>query len=334
MYWLLFLSNLTVCFFLLPWIGFNTSNYKHIKVNSLLKYILYLLLFAIVFSLINNFNSDYFYQLFLPSRKEGLIQSGYQKLFLVSLPAILLVFAYVRDGNVRLTALLGLLILFITGQRRIIINFLLLALTLWIFIRNNSKIQIRRFVLIGTLLVLLIPGLWYARSYTTQIQNNRSEIINPLSTRSPLELIWGSSSSGFETMCYLEAFEDNIDFLPLHSFQYISASFIPRSVLPDKPLSITMQIKEDMGLAGNPSIFFTNEMLLNGGVLGVILAFFVGGMLRVLIDLWGWKFEIFALANVITLFKNGFSYFITEVIFVFLLLLFFSFLSNVIHRKL
>ena len=323
-----------VLFFLLPWFGYKSSRYKNIKINKALLYFSSIILALVIISLIKGFNSSFIYQIFLPSRKEGLIQSGYQKLLLISLPSILLIYAYVRNKSIKLVTIFGILVLFITGQRRVIINFLLLGITLWFFVKNNSKVALTRFIVIGGLLVLLIPGLWYARSYTTQIQNDSTQIVNPLSTRSPFELIWGSSSSGFETLCYLEVNRDLISFRPMHSVQYVMASIVPRSLLTNKPLSLPMQIKQDMGLDGNPSIFFSNEMLINAGALGILFAFMSGALFRGLIHVFGWRFEVFAIANVITLFKNGFSYFITEVVFMFLFFSLLLMLSNAVYRKL
>jgi hypothetical protein len=284
------------------------------KEEQYVEWRIYLLILVILISVTWIFRSSWqleLYQLFLPSRKEGLITSGYVKLYAFLTPTVLaFIAAKSKLKNRYLVYTIGLFIIFISGQRKFIINYILL-ITIG---ENLDRTQnIKKYIKYFISFIALIPGLWYARSIFSQIQRgNDIEDVNL--TRSISYLIFGSPSSGFESMLFYEKFRDFLDLDYFISVEYLFFAAIPRNVIEYKPETISSLVKTKFNWEGNPSIFFTNEMYINFGYTAPIFAVIFGLILGYGANRQS-HLSIIILAGVLTLFKGGFSYYLTEMVF-------------------
>lgn len=272
---------------------------------------------------------------FAPSRKEGIFDSAYLLLLYKLLPVafvMLRIFReYLEDGKIKkityLILLFPLMAYMTTGQRREIINFILLIVLLLIHFKFDRKKLANKFRIskyyrkkiyqIGFMSVLLIPVLWWGRVIFSQLQRNDSNIIPPWERRGFLELLFGSSSGGFRTLLLGLEYQELFGLTWGYSLYFFITSFIPRSLLEDKPQIINKLWQDGFGLTGNPSTFYINEMYINFGISSIFFSAIFGMLLayiyhklynspNILHNLY--SFIIFS--NVITLFKNGFIQFI------------------------
>jgi hypothetical protein len=278
--------------------------------NTRIYFFLGSILLIVIYLLKGNWEGA-IYELFLPSRKQGLITSGYIKLFAFMVPTALSFYVSLKKVKKRyFIYLICLAMIFISGQRKFIINFIFL-----IFLGESigKNYNIKKIIKYSSIGVLLIPGIWYLRAIFSQIQRG-TNFADLTYSRSIMYLIFGSPSSGFESILFYKKFENFLDLDFLISIKYIAFSFIPRFIFSDKPETISSIVKTKFNWSGNPSIFFTNELDLNFGYLAPIIAIFSGYMLAKLINKNA-VYSILLLSGVMTLFKAGFSYYITESVF-------------------
>lgn len=299
----------------------NTENLAKANIRGTLGifclsvYFLSILIFVITVYEKSGFSS--LYQLFLPSRKEGLITSGYTKLLGFLLPTAMLIYANEKKLNKGLRYFLngtGLLVLMISGQRRFIINYLLITI---FYALKKYKKNLKKIIIPLLLSIMLIPSLWYLRSASTQV-NRGVEVSEVNLTRSITYLIFGSSSSGFESLLFYELFKEELKIESGHSIKYVLASPFPRKLWSDKPSSISSLVRERLNYDGNPSIFYSNEMILNFGLLAIPISLILGFLIAFLQSRFN-LMEVILFISTITFFKNGFSYFLTEVVFLLIL---------------
>ena len=278
--------------------------------NTRIYFFLGSILLIVIYLLKGNWEGA-IYELFLPSRKQGLITSGYIKLFAFMVPTALSFYVSLKKVKKRyFIYLICLAMIFISGQRKFIINFMFL-----IFLGESigKNYNIKKIIKYSSIGVLLIPSIWYLRAIFSQIQRG-TNFADLTYSRSIMYLIFGSPSSGFESILFYKKFENFLDLDFLISIKYIAFSFIPRFIFSDKPETISSIVKTKFNWSGNPSIFFTNELDLNFGYLAPIIAIFSGYMLAKLINKNA-VYSILLLSGVMTLFKAGFSYYITESVF-------------------
>lgn len=274
-------------------------------------YFILLMLFISVLWLFSFSWQGELYELFLPSRKKGLITSGYVKLYAFLTPTVLAFIAAKSKLKERyFIYLICLFIIFISGQRRFIINFILL---ITIGENINRTLNFQKYIKYFIAFIALVPGLWYARSIFSQIQRG-IDITDVGVTRSIGYLIFGSPSSGFESMLFYEKFRNFLDLNYFMSIEYLLFAAIPRNILKDKPETISSLVKTKFNWEGNPSIFFTNEMYINFGYTAPVFALILGMILAYGANRKSF-ISIIILAGVLTLFKGGFSYYFTEIIF-------------------
>jgi len=277
-----------------------------------------------------NFSGDLLV-FFSPSRK-SLSLSGYERKLLFVAPCLLLyVFRFSQLYTLKKFTVVGLfclLIVFILGQRRdiaaLMLFFILLIKSDGLFnVRKSIKFQYRAALFFTT----LIPTLWYARSFFTQLGRG-DDIINPLSLRNPIELIFGSSTTGFASYFLQQRHIDLGNIKLFHSLEQMFLVVIPRSIYPDKPSTIPQVIKFSENDIGNISNFFINEAYMNfHGGLFIFIAF-LGVCFNTLFkyskdDNGNFSgFYLFCFANIILLFKNGWSDYIVTITMFFALLIF------------
>lgn len=320
-YWPLFNSvNRHIIFFCLPFLFFPKGSIYRARIDlaSNKRRIIFIAAAQIfwvltVGSLQSKLDSSLL-ELFVPSRKQGLITSGYQKLFLIYLPWVLSLTTDKRKVRIRgIFDIQTFLTVLLTGQRRFIISFIIYLILRYLAESRKNNIRMVSAAFGGALLIS-VPGFWYLRSYFTQLSRGSVEV-NPLSTRSPIDLIFGSSSSGYETLLFFDLFAEKLSIGYLSSFFYIFTSYVPRSLWLGKPMSIPNIIKLKMGWMGNPSVFLGNELHLNFGVYGFVFSTVLAIIILTLVHVLASRDRVYLLMVFpfsIALFKNGFSYFLTE----------------------
>lgn len=283
---------------------------------------------------------------FSMARKEFETHSNGIAMLLSLLPVIILCLEYVYEvktfGKVKKRILfymaLSLIISVTTGQRREIINHFLLILFLYIDSKNyrinekpseqNVKLfqkRAFRLMLIGAIMVvILIPVTWYLRVYSTQLQYGN--IVNPF-RRGWVELIFGSSSTGFQTSVILEGFDRKHGIPILNSVWLMVTYFIPRGIFANKAMITTEYVQQVLGTAGNLSTFYINDMWFTfyyfSPVISILFGIFFKNVMRPIKQEKDRVYDVvkkipayIALSKIITLFKNGFaSYFISMVLF-------------------
>jgi hypothetical protein len=303
---------------------YNTYFKPNIK-NSPIIYLFFILVAFVFISYIFT-KSGYtdLYLIFLPSRKEGLIESGYVKLIGFLLPTAFAIYASLNKIKLRgIFFIICILIILISGQRRFILNlFIAIALSEYSSFKQISA-KVKIIAIISS--ISFIPLLWYARSLSTQFQRGVEDL---QITRSISYLIFGSSSSGFESLLFYKMFESKLDINFGHSVNYLMQVIVPRSMSPNKPSTISYLVREKLGHDGNPSVFYSNEMILNFDFLSITISFLFGLLLAKIFNYSDKALSVILLSSIITFFKGGFSYFITEVVFMYICYLVFKNLNR------
>lgn len=296
-----------------------------------IKFLILLLITGfIIADSISRYSGSSLIYLFSPSRKE-LGFSGFDRALISLVPIVFAIMIFNTKQSIYrfifLTSCL-LLIIFILGQRRQIIMLLLFCIA---FNWRRELFQMSRLSIIwflGSLALfaaLIIPASWYLRTFSTR--QSRGEVItqNLLEIRSPIELLFGSSTKGFESL-FLQLHYLEIGVLKeFHSLKFAVMSIIPRSILEDKPSSIVAEIAHDAGTSGSTSAFFMSETITTFGIFTPFfltifaflyafldkLQFYSRAGLVVFICFW---------ANSIHLFKNGWSSVISFYFLLFILI--------------
>lgn len=279
------------------------------------------------------------YLFFSPARKE-LFLSGYERKFLFILPCLVItLYKFSNLYNKKfflLYVLFGILIVSILGQRRDLINFCIFSFLIYNYdflkdLKFSKKIQLYS----GVFFITLIPLLWYARVIFTQIIRHGEITINPFTLRGPVELIFGSSTTGFMSFFLQQKYMDLGVIDKFHSIYQMLFVPIPRLFLDSKPSTIPQLIKMAEQDTGNISNFFINEFYMNFG-----LFFFIGVLVFSIILNWLYfsmkdsngdfnVIYLFLFCNLILLFKNGWSDYIITVILYVLLFYFFVLINKV-----
>lgn len=278
---------------------------------------------------------------FSPARKT-IYTSGYLISIVVIIPATLIYLnRFVRQSSKTTSTILLIVYSFALiltqmslGQRREIINglvyiVLILMLSSKKLVSSSSSFKInrtmkRRVVFLGLFVAALIPILWYARTYSTQLQRG-GDIIMPWQIRGWFELLFGSSTTGFETSFIVSDFTEQYGSFTLHSVIFMATIFIPRAIFPNKYMSITKTMQFTFGIEGNMSIFFVNEIFFNFSYFGFIVSFLFGYYISKFYNkrirsnqINQSVYAIVLLSQVILLFKNGFAQYIIMIVLYFI----------------
>lgn len=271
-------------------------------------------------------------ELFFSPARKTIYTSGYEISMVVIIPTTLLTMSIIRGIENRkkyiFQNIIFCIILILTqmslGQRREIVNGVvyisLLMLMASIYTHGNyfsrlitKKIR-RTLTRLATLVAFLVPSLWWWRTYSTQVQRGVEEIVMPWQIRGWFELLFGSSTTGFQTTLILDNFIETFRPFWLHSVFFMSSIIIPRSIMPSKPMSITKTMQFIFGVEGNLSLFYINDMYFNFGVFSFFVSFLFGyafsnfynSRLRS-VHFVPKVFSVLLLAQIILLFKNGFA---------------------------
>lgn len=329
----LFISS--VCIFILSITSYANITFTSCEAKKKYEYsysyfkviFVILILVILVFFSARNFDGDLI-TFFTPARK-AIDISGYERKLLFVLPCItLLIFRFCKAYTLFRFIVLAIIcfaIVSILGQRRDLSALILFSTFLVMYYKlpnlNYSKKLQRR---AGIILVICIPSLWYARSYFTQLGRGQ-DIINPFTLRNPIELIFGSSTTGFSSFFLQQKHLDSGAIEFLHSIKQLLGVAIPRIIYEDKISTIPQTIKFAEKDNGNISNFLINEFFINfQGFIFPIFLFFaitINEFYKKSVDVVGniTPMYFFCFANIILLFKNGWSDFIVTIMMFYIL---------------
>ncbi|MBQ1410031.1 MAG: hypothetical protein IIY94_01960 [Oscillospiraceae bacterium] len=274
---------------------------------------------------------------FSMARKEAAYANSLDGLLIGVLPTIILSIEYIIEIKTKgrlspkfiLYTILALLATITQGQRRELINCVIfIALLLleskiiqrgWESLRKKNKATKYTLAVLGILIVIMIPVTWYMRVYSTQRQYGHD--VDPFQYRGWLELIFGSSSSGYDTSVILDGFIKDYGMPFLVSVQLLLTFFIPRSIMPDKAMLMTRYVQQEVGTSGNLSVFYINDVWFNFYWFSPIVSLLIGYIIKRIIapinedrDPIDKIVGFLAFSKVTTLFKNGFVSFFSGLI--------------------
>ncbi len=274
----------------------------------------------------------------MPSRKKE-IYSGFSSMMQLVIPEVLLALSFVRHWDKRkiiIPSIFPLLMLLISvsssDQRRemihgIIFCGLLILIKYFNILGDKEGVERvlkkrpwRKYAITGIAIsVALIPLLWYARNYSNQL--TRGEVtVNPFSLHSFTDLIFGSSSTGFDTSLVVDWYDNTYGGLFFHCIRYFTTFWIPRAIFDGKTIQITLLIKLARGDWGNLSLFYINDLYFSFKYLSVIFVPLMGYLLSKIYnrasssrDIKNVIFSIYIFSQVVLLFKNGVSVFFIRI---------------------
>lgn len=277
----------------------------------------------------------------LPVKKTGIAaeQSGYLRSMYMAIPSALVVMSYWKHGRLRLLGWiwvgLALISTFSTHQRRELITTALLLLSLGLFLRplreshkagaakhaSDSIKQARRVrvLILGVLSLglLLVPLLWYARVYFTSLSSGSG--VNAFEVRSFQDVLFGSPSTGFPVLVYVEQYVSDAGTNPFYLFVYPLTIFIPRALWQSKPIDLDTRLESYYWLIENPSSFWFGEMFYAFGYVAPFFTLVLSFALyrfclkcQYIPNLWYRTLGALFFMQCVTLFKNGVTVFIIE----------------------
>jgi hypothetical protein len=308
---------MSVCFYIfIPkfsplFIQQQRISFKSLKIILIGVVIIFLLFEA--FTNLDTYNLVYF---FTPARKDiGL--SGMERALLSIFPVLAAVILFNSPKSLlRFIPLLLclLLIIFVLGQRRQII--MLLSFCIIYNYRNHIFLTkehvIKVFSWLAGVAAMVIPISWYSRTYFTRMANDSWRDNNLLEIRSPLELLLGSSTNGFESLFLQQKYVQMGIIEPLHSTKFALFSLIPRALYPNKPMSIPASIASDAGTTGSTSTFFMSEIFtdyyLTMPLVSILFCYLYSKLDSIKTKGFpGFIFYILLWSNSVQLFKNGWA---------------------------
>lgn len=299
----------------------------------------YLLLWTVIAAVLYRQSGQTLTQFLLPIKQTGIAaeQSGYLRSLFLAIPSALVVMNYWRHGKLTswgwMWVVLALLSTFSTHQRRELVTTALLLLSLGLFLRplrqhsatganadafdpaKHAKRMRLIILVVLTAGLMLVPLLWYARVYFTNLDQGDS--VNAFEVRSFQDILFGSPSTGFPTFVYIQEFVSEFGTAPLYLLAYPLTIFIPRALWGSKPTDLDTLLENQFWLVENPSSFWFGEMYYGFGYLAplatLLLAF---GMYRLCMkcqtanDVWFRTLGALLFMQCVTLFKNGITVFI------------------------
>lgn len=291
---------------------------------------------AVFYSVFKDYSGSFL--LFIsPSRKTGLFHSYYLRYIFKLLPQVILIVLLInchlkgrKIGPLEyIVAIVSLLAYSVTGQRREILVFAIFVLLIFIELKNENisakikdKLKRKIVMLVGLTGVVFTPVLWWLRVVASQLQRGVSDIVMPWEIRGFTELVFGSGATGFKMLLLVRTYIDDIPNRWGYNILVFLSSFVPRSVWADKPLPLPDWLERFALVGTNPSLFYVNDMYVSFGwmsifaslVFGASISFFYIKLSRSkVLEYKIYSFVMFA--NIITLFKNGVSDFLINVLF-------------------
>jgi len=294
------------------------KHYQGTLTTSLFSGLLVIIWLGLVYEILQQYQNA-FWLLLSPARK-GLIMSGMTTVLIVVIPQVLLTGSFMFQSSRFKKIVFSLMLLVsgsILGQRReMLVGILLIALLVF-FCSHKRQDVMKEFrtmiVVVGVSITLLIPASWYLRVLATQVQRSGVVEHDPLSLRSPIELIFGSLASGYQSYLVVNKYTESDVIRVGDGIRYLSTSMIPRSVLVDKSMTPTQKIKVNNGDAGNISIFFISEVFLNFYYLSIPVLFALLFFINRLNSYFNVHFQylsVFMFAQSAYVFKNGLLQFV------------------------
>lgn len=291
----------------------NPIYYSSNKITLLLQFFLITLWLLMIADLFSQYTNS-IWNFLLPSRK-ALLMSGVERVLITSIPLALFTYSVIFNKSKLRVYLYATMIIassFVLGQRREILSGLIFIFTLPYIYSSNRKIINKEFrktiAIIGLVILILIPLSWYGRVLSTQLQRSGEILVNPTSLRSPLELVFGSFATGYESFLIFEKYTESGVIHRGDSVKYASSALIPRAIYPSKPMHPTQKIKLSLNHEGNISIFFITELFFNFYYFAIPVLFLILFLLcrlnNFLIDSYLF-ISIFLLSQVAYIFKNG-----------------------------
>lgn len=320
-------------------IDIDNSIYYHQATYTIVLAVLAIIWFLVMYYAYRSFGRSLILFL-LPSRKQD-TYSSVISLMQLAIPDIILSLTVIRNWDKKdiiKSALIPIMMVLVTvssnNQRREIIQGIvfcgLLVLMKYFKVlkdRNGFENFLRKkpwgkYARIGILAtVALIPLLWYARSFSNQIVRG-GVTVNPFTLHSFTDLIFGSSTTGFDTTLIIDQYDKAYGGLFFHCIRFFFMFWIPRSIYPNKPMQITQMIKVSRGDWGNLSTFYVNDLFFSFKLLSFIFVPLCGALVSRIYNKASSSrniddavFSIYIFSQIILLFKNGFSVFLTRIAF-------------------
>ncbi len=272
-----------------------------------------------------------------PSRKTGLFQSYYLRYIFKLLPQVILIIllinSHLKGRRIALleyiVASVSLLAYSVTGQRREILVFAIFVLLIFIELKNENfstkmknKLKRKIVMFVGLAGIVFTPVLWWLRVIASQLQRGVTDIVMPWEIRGFTELVFGSGATGFKMLLLVRTYIDDIPNRWGYNIFVFLSSFVPRSIWANKPLPIPDWLERYALVGTNPSLFYVNDMYVSFGWMSILASLFFGAIISFfytklsrskVLEYKIYSFVIFA--NIITLFKNGVSDFLINVLF-------------------
>ncbi len=288
----------------------------------------------------------------LPSRKSSNL-SGVMGILQLVIPALVFSLSVIRNwhnNSIILPSLIPALMLLIAASsnntRREIIHAIMfcgLLFLLKVFKNQREKkgkmIILKKkpwykFIIVGIAMVaFLVPLLWYLRSYSTQLARGVVSV-NPFSLHSFSDLLFGSSSTGFDTTLVVDAYDKTYGGLFLHLIRFYLAFWIPRSINPNKLMQITQMVKAARGDWGNLSLFYINDLYFSFKALSILFVPLIGMLISVIYNKTSRSgkiakvvFSSYMFSQILLLFKNGVSVYLVRITLFGVMLLFVDWVS-------
>lgn len=306
-------------------------DYKYIHKNYRIAMLTLLSVwFLIIVDAFINYGGSLFL-FFSPARKNA-YTSGYATSLVVIIPTILLTLKVLKNiaqnkktnKTIWVYVILLLLSSISLGQRREMI-YASVYIAILLVLANFNKVKqgvdfFKTFkfrvkvIRLGIVTSVLVPTLWWARTYFTQVQRGDANIILPWKLRGWFELLFGSSSTGFQSTIVLDSFDKLYGIPYLHSLMLMLTIPIPRSILPSKPVTIPKLMQFTLNDTGNISLFYINDIYFNFGLFCLIASFIFGYTISYFYNrslksknLVNKIPAIVLISQIILLFKNGFA---------------------------
>lgn len=312
------------------------KEYKYLRQNYMITQMgLLIIWFFLMAIAIKNYDGNIL-MFFTPSSKQ-IYNSVYMKTLTLVIPTLMFTLRVCRDvylyNKIKFSVFVYVLIMLISampsGQRREIIEVVLYILLVLTFSKQELLIKkisdskkakkIFKYLFICVVLVIVV---WYARVLFTQIQRGKANINNPLTVRSPIQILYGSSASGFPTMIAMHNYFENTGIPYFRNVVYVFTSFIPRSIYPNKLESLTEYLQNLYGTESNMSLFYVCDMYFTFGLLSIFASLFFGYIFAMLykssINKSSIRYKYIAFimfSKIILLYKNGFAEYIIKMLF-------------------
>lgn len=289
---------------------------------------------------------------FTPSSK-SIYGSFYEKYLILTIPYLLFTikvfYDYYKNKKIKKSIIFYIIALVLitssTGQRREIITAVIYMGLLLISLSENKGVNFskpsKKIIILGISSVILIFVTWYMRGLFSQIQGGSGNIQLPWKSRGIIEVIFGSSSTGYPTTIALHNFYKLDGYPYFRQVAYFIQSFIPRAIFENKLISLTEFVQTQINAKSNLSLFYVNDIYFTFGFFGIFISYYVGKLFSYIYNGFlnnkvvlsrCYAFIMFSL--IIMFYKNGLVEFMIRFTFVFILMkLCLSYVFNTKNKK-